>query len=80
MEFLQQLKLDASNAGVSTGTKWITSTGENISSYSPVDGKLIGSVTATDNAAYETVINTAHAAFLEWRKWPAPKRGEVVRQ
>ena len=57
MEFLQQLKLDASNAGVSTGTKWISSTGENISSYSPVDGKLIGSVTATDNAAFETVIN-----------------------
>ena len=80
MEFLQQLKLDASNAGVSTGTKWISSTGENISSYSPVDGKLIGSVTATDNAAFETVINTAHSAFLEWRKWPAPKRGEVVRQ
>ena len=80
MEFLQQLKLDASNAGVSTGTKWISSTGENISSYSPVDGKLIGGVTATDNTAYEIVINTAHSAFLEWRKWPAPKRGEVVRQ
>jgi aldehyde dehydrogenase (NAD+) len=26
------------------------------------------------------VIKTAEAAFIEWRNWPAPKRGEVVRQ
>jgi aldehyde dehydrogenase (NAD+) len=26
------------------------------------------------------VIDTAHRAFLEWRLWPAPRRGEVVRQ
>jgi aldehyde dehydrogenase (NAD+) len=26
------------------------------------------------------VINAAENAFTEWRTWPAPKRGEIVRQ
>jgi len=80
MEFLQSLQLQKENNGSSTGTATITSKGELISSFSPVDGKLIGSVSSTDKAAYEQIITTAETAFLEWRKWPAPKRGEVVRQ
>ncbi|NCU04220.1 MAG: aldehyde dehydrogenase family protein, partial [Chitinophagaceae bacterium] len=47
---------------------------------SPVDGKLIATVTAADKASYEAVIAKAQQAFTEWRSWPAPKRGEVVRQ
>ena len=51
-----------------------------ISSYSPVDGKLIGKVTTTTKEDYEKVINTAQSAFLGWRAMPAPQRGEIVRQ
>ena len=51
-----------------------------ILSFSPVDNQLIGAVGTTDKAAYEQVIETAQAAYLTWRNWPAPKRGEVVRQ
>jgi aldehyde dehydrogenase (NAD+) len=80
MEFLKELKLQKENHGSSTGTATIASKGEFILSFSPVDGNQIGSVSTTDKAAYEQVITTAEAAFLEWRKWPAPKRGEVVRQ
>jgi len=80
MEFLKTLGLANENPGTSTGTTWINTSGESIPSYSPVNGTLIGSVTATDKAGYEQVINTAAAAFLEWRNWPAPRRGEVVRQ
>jgi acyl-CoA reductase-like NAD-dependent aldehyde dehydrogenase len=29
---------------------------------------------------YETAIAKAQEAFAEWRTWPAPKRGEIVRQ
>ncbi len=29
---------------------------------------------------YDGIVDRAHAAFLEWRKVPAPRRGEVVRQ
>nr|HPH22684.1 aldehyde dehydrogenase family protein [Chitinophagaceae bacterium] len=80
MNFLQELNIQTNNLGVSTGNEWIKSTGTIIESYSPVDGKLIGTVTQADDASYEQTILTAEAAFKEWRNWPAPKRGEIVRQ
>lgn len=80
MDFLKQLNIEANNAGVSTGYEWIKSTGAVISSYSPVDGQLIGTVQTADKAAYDTAIAKAQEAFESWRMWPAPKRGEVVRQ
>ena len=80
MEFLQQLQLLKKNEGSSTGTVWQNSKGEIIVSSSPVDNKEIGTVISTDKEAYEKIITTAQAAFLEWRNWPAPKRGEIVRQ
>lgn len=80
MEFLKALSIQKENEGSSTGLKWVASNGATISSYSPVDGHLIGAVKTTDQAAYELTIQTAQKAFNEWRNWPAPKRGEVVRQ
>lgn len=80
MEFLKALNLLMENEGSSTGAQYIKSNADIITSCSPVDGKVIGTVRSTDKDAYETIIQTAHKAFLKWRKWPAPKRGEVVRQ
>ncbi|NCI50774.1 aldehyde dehydrogenase family protein [Sediminibacterium roseum] len=80
MEFLNHLNISSNNAGVSTGTQWINSNGETIDSFSPVDGKKIGSVTAADRPSYDAAIAKAQEAFAEWRTWPAPKRGEIVRQ
>ena len=80
MDFLKTLDIESNNNGVSTGSKWIVSRGEKINSFSPIDGKLIGSVFATDKESYEKVIDTAAKAFKEWRLMPAPKRGEIVRQ
>jgi aldehyde dehydrogenase (NAD+) len=80
MKFLQQLNINNINQGVSTGTQWIESKGNIIESYSPVDGKLIGSVASADAASYQKVMATATKAFEEWRMVPAPKRGEIVRQ
>lgn len=79
-EALLDLGLQKKNAGSSTGAQWHKSTTQNIDSHSPVDGKLIGSVYATSEDAYERIVDQAQQAFREWRKWPAPKRGEVVRQ
>ncbi len=80
MDFLSILKIDSVNKGVSTGIQWITSKGETIDSYSPVDGKKIGSVIAADKDSYEVVVKKAEEAFKSWRLVPAPKRGEIVRQ
>jgi aldehyde dehydrogenase (NAD+) len=79
-EALSSLGIRKSNPGVSTGTAWLRSKGTRIESYSPVDGKLTGSVQATDGKSYDAAVRTAAEAFVAWRKWPAPKRGDVVRQ
>lgn len=80
MDFLKTLNISANNKGVSTGLHWVKSKGEKITSFSPVDGAIIGTVTGADRFAYDTVIEKAQEAFAEWRLWPAPKRGEIVRQ
>jgi aldehyde dehydrogenase (NAD+) len=79
-DFLQQLGIGAANNGSSTGTQTVKSKGAVITSSSPVDGKTIASVISTDKEAYEAMISKAQSAFIEWRQWPAPRRGEVVRQ
>ncbi|MCF8328986.1 MAG: aldehyde dehydrogenase family protein [Crocinitomicaceae bacterium] len=68
------------NNGASTGQNWMDTTGAKIDSYSPVDGKLIASVKSATPTDYNIIIETAQSAFIEWRKIPAPKRGEIVRQ
>ena len=80
MEFLQQLQLQNKNEGSSTGTQWLISKGQEIVSFSPVDNNEIGKVISTDKATYEKLITVAQTAFIAWRNWPAPKRGEIVRQ
>jgi len=80
MEFLQSLGILDKNPGVSTGSNWIVSGGDDIISYSPVNGSRIASVSGTDQKAYEEVISKAQEAFIIWRSWPSPKRGEIVRQ
>src|ERR1043165_8809021 len=79
-EILSSLGIQKDNAGASTGTTWVPSSGATFSSVSPVDGQEIATVETADKAAYETVVAKAAAAFEEWRMWPAPKRGDVVRQ
>ena len=78
-ELLQKLKISANNQGVSTGSNWFGE-GDSIDSYSPVDGKLIASLSTCSETDYDTVINTAQQAFKKWRQIPAPQRGEIVRQ
>ena len=76
---LEVLGVKATNNGTSTGSVSFGG-GAEIESYSPVDGSLIGTVTSTTPEEYEKVMQTATAAFKEWRLKPAPLRGEIVRQ
>jgi aldehyde dehydrogenase (NAD+) len=79
-EILDQLGIESINPGASTGSYWFNTSGEQIDSYSPVDGKLIASVSAASQADYEAAILKSQEAFKVWRQIPAPKRGEIVRQ
>lgn len=79
-DFLDQLNISSHNHGMSTGLHWLGSTGDSIVSVSPVDGQPIASVFTADRESYDAVVSKAEEAFTEWRKWPAPKRGDIVRQ
>jgi aldehyde dehydrogenase (NAD+) len=79
-EALDSLGVKSNNPGVSTGQTWHRSKGERIDSFSPVDARRIGSVQAADERSYRLAVAQSAEAFQEWRKWPAPKRGDIVRQ
>jgi aldehyde dehydrogenase (NAD+) len=76
---LENLGLKQENKGVSTGVDYFAN-GQNIESYSPTDGKLIAKIQMGSAEDYEKCVDTAKAAFKEFRMLPAPKRGELVRQ
>ena len=76
---LADLGIQDSNAGVMIGARTLGA-GPSIDSHSPVDGKRIASVTSATDDDYAQVMDAAAAAFVEWRKWTAPQRGEIVRQ
>ena len=79
VEALQKLGIQPINEGTSTGNNHF-SNGELLASYSPVDGKLIAKVKTTSATDYETVMQSATAAFKTFKLMPAPQRGEIVRQ
>lgn len=71
---------DTSTLSYSTGLNWKKGTGTTVEDFTPIDGKKLGDVTLCSTKEYDEVIDTSRKAFVEWRKVPAPKRGEVVRQ
>ncbi|ADU90977.1 aldehyde dehydrogenase family protein [Taylorella equigenitalis] len=46
---------------------------------SPIDGKNIGNVAVNTPEEVDGIIEKSNQAFKEWRKVPAPRRGELVR-
>lgn len=53
--------------------------GADLPARSPIDGSTITTLRATTAAQVDAAVDRAHAAFLDWRKVPAPRRGELVR-
>ncbi|MBI9091059.1 MAG: aldehyde dehydrogenase family protein [Desulfobacterium sp.] len=81
MKFLEALGIKEKNQGSSTGLNWNSTCDQGeIDVISPADGKLLASVYLASKDDYEKLITTSQDAFKIWRKVPAPKRGEIVRQ
>jgi aldehyde dehydrogenase (NAD+) len=79
-KIMDELGLSGTLQGAGTGNKWLNTSGAVLESYSPIDGALIGKVKQATAEEYESVVKAAVKAFPEWRTWPAPRRGEIVRQ
>ena len=75
---LRKLGLEGDNPGGFCG-EWIAS-GKLLRSISPIDGQLLATVRTATTEQYHHTVKRARAAFEQWQKVPAPKRGEVIRQ
>lgn len=77
--FLSELGIKSVNYGAFNGG-WIKTGGAELISYSPIDGSEIARVKMADEKDYEKVMEKSQEIFPEWSMYPAPKRGELVRQ
>jgi len=79
MDFLKQLGIQDYNSGSWHG-HWSDTTDQGvIESINSSNGKVIASVYSSSATDYQHVIQSAQQAAAEWRKVPAPQRGEAVR-
>ena len=79
-KILERFGIKEVNNGVSTGTVWFDSKGDISTITSPINNFEIAKVKNATADDYETVVNKAEEAFQLWRDYPAPQRGEIVRQ
>lgn len=78
-EIAASLGLKEVSAGA-CGKQTLVTTGSLLSSRSPINGIELGKVQCATVESYEQVVTEAQEVFLEWRKVPAPVRGELVRK
>ncbi len=80
-DVLRRLGVQPENPAYSTGLEWGGHANANPRTINaPADGRRIAIVAMATTADYNTVVEKAQEAFATWRQWPAPKRGEIVRQ
>jgi aldehyde dehydrogenase (NAD+) len=59
--------------------KWVEAKdGRRMESYNPANGELLGTVAKSSAADVEEAVQAARKAFATWRKYPAPRRGEIL--
>jgi aldehyde dehydrogenase (NAD+) len=79
-QILARLGLEKVNAGTWSGAVSSASVkAALIESVNPANGEVIASVRSSTVEEYDKLVSNARASFLEWRKVPAPVRGEAIR-
>lgn len=78
-EILRSLGVGTENFGA-VGKQIYKSKYKEFDSLSPIDNSKIASIFQATDDEYEQVISDAAEQFKSWREYPAPKRGEMVRQ
>ena len=77
---LSNLGLNGQLIGASGKQAYPGSNSNQLSSYSPIDSKLIAELSICGDQEYEKIIKDLQETFLKWRLVPAPERGQVVRK
>ena len=79
-DILKKLSIKENNYGSCVGGEnWLsTSTEGVIESVNPSNGKVIARVFKCSEVDYDRVLSESNKAFNEWRKVPAPVRGQLI--
>jgi aldehyde dehydrogenase (NAD+) len=77
---LERLGIGAVNPGA-CGKDWMASAhGAELASMNPATGEELARVRMASEADYDAVMTEALDVFEKWRMFPAPKRGQIVRE
>ncbi|MFC1759907.1 aldehyde dehydrogenase family protein [Candidatus Neomarinimicrobiota bacterium] len=81
-EILSKLGIENVNYGACAGPNdWYKTTkAGKLDSINPANGEIIASVYQCSVEDYDAIVEKSYKAFIEWRKVPAPLRGELVRK
>ena len=81
MELLNKLGIREINYGGCSGPgNWTKGQNDGLTeSFNPSNGELIASVYNCSSEEYIEIVKKSNEAFLEWRKVPAPERGQFIR-
>ncbi len=71
--------MDSKSLLAKLGVDLTAHSGSALEARSPIDGAVLATLKVDSPEAVAKKIAEAHAAFLQWRNVPAPKRGELVR-
>ena len=82
LDLLKTCGISNSNLGGCVGgSDWTTTKDAGINtSINPSNEEVIASVFEANKGDYEKIVKEAQSAFAEWRKVPAPVRGNLVRE
>lgn len=81
VEVLTKLGIEPLNAGACSGPgQWASTTDKGLlDSVNPATGEVLAQIYSCSANDYDMLVEESQRAFQEWRKVPAPKRGEVIR-
>ncbi|AMP89999.1 aldehyde dehydrogenase family protein [Legionella pneumophila] len=81
MDLLQCLNIKSVNPGAFSGHGWHSDNhAHTLESFNPSTGNKLAEIATCTMDDYEQVMRRAEQAAQAWKKVPAPKRGEIIRQ
>jgi aldehyde dehydrogenase (NAD+) len=87
MDFTSALKqiqdecnINQTNSGVFSGSWGEIEGKKKLESFSPINGKKIGSVALATKNDFNHVVSAAKNSFIKWSTIPGPKRGEIIKE
>lgn len=81
MDLLTHLNIKATNPGAYSGQGWHSDIHhERLESFNPATGEKLAEVATCSMDDFQIIMQRAQKAALAWREYPAPKRGEIIRQ